>query len=64
MATTTTYKQYETCEHRSGNLGMGAFRDHYTTPCPVCAQNAADVKRGASVVALLVLLAYLTHLIA
>lgn len=61
---TATYKQYETCEHRSGNLGMGAFVDHYDTPCPVCQALEAQVQLGVRVVALLVLLAILTYLIA
>lgn len=47
-----TYKQYEPCEHRHGSGLMGTYVDHYSTPCPTCAEI-----EESSLLALLALLA-------
>lgn len=62
---TTTYKQYEPCEHRHGSGLMGTYVDHYSTPCPVCAQLEESSVLGTAVMwvlALLALYAGLTYL--
>lgn len=61
---TTTYKQYEPCDHRKGSVMLGTFREFYDTPCPTCVQLEASTKRGTRVAALLLLLAFLTYLAA
>lgn len=61
---TATYKQYQPCEHRRGSAMLGTNVKFYTEPCPTCEELDASANRGAMVTALLVLLAFLTYLIA